>query len=151
MQRMGMVKRHGSTAKRTKLSEEDFKAVQQRFFSTLAQIATDKQVPPQLIINWEQTRLKCCSCSSWTMEEEGSKQVQIAGLNDKQQITATFTVAMTDDILPLQIMYARKANHCHPRYPFPPQFDIWHTPNHRANTNTTLRLISIVVLPYINV
>ena len=44
----------------------------------------------------------------------------------------------------------KKTDRCHPNYPFPPEFDIWHTPNYWANTDTTLRLITNVVVPYIN-
>ena len=51
---------------------------------------------------------------------------------------------------PTSNFYTRKRDHCHPSYPFPPQFDIWHTPIHWANTDMTLHLISYVVVPYIN-
>ena len=32
--------------------------------------------------------------SSWIMEEEGSKRVEIAGMNDKQQITMVLAVSI---------------------------------------------------------
>jgi hypothetical protein len=150
MKRMGLVKRRGSTAKRTDMSAEEFKAVRQRFLGKLAKIATDKHSPPQLIINWDQTGLNVVPSSSWTMEKEGSKRIEIAGLQDKRQITATLAVAMNGGVLPFQVLYGGKTDGCHPRFTFPPGFDVWHTPNHWANTDTTLRLITNVVVPYIN-
>ena len=58
---------------------------------------------------------------------------------------------MTADILPLQILYAGKTECCHPNYSFSPQFDIWHTPNHWANTDRTFGLMANVLVPYVNV
>ena len=37
------------------------------------------EVPPELIINWDQTALNYVPVSSWTMAEEGSKGVKIDG------------------------------------------------------------------------
>ena len=83
------------------------------------------------------------------MEEEGSTRVPIAGLGDKRQITATVAVSMSEEMLPMQILYAGKTERCHPSYSFPSGFDIWHTPNHWANTNTTIRFIHTIIVPYV--
>ena len=95
-----------------------------------------------------QTGLNVVPASSWTMEEEGSRRVEIAGLGDKRQITATFAIAMCGAVLPVQILYTGKTPRCHASYAFPEGFDIWHTPNHWANTETTKRFISNIVVPY---
>lgn len=84
------------------------------------------------------------------MEKEGSKRIEIAGLQDKRQKTATLAVAMNGGVLLFQVLYGEKTDRCHPRFTFPPGFDVWHTPNHWANSDTTLRLITNVVVPYIN-
>ena len=47
-----------------------------------------EDVPPQLVINWNQTGIRIVPGSSWTMELKGSKRVEIAGISDKRQITA---------------------------------------------------------------
>ena len=83
------------------------------------------------------------------MEEEGSTKVPIVGLGDKRQITATVAVSMSGEMLPIQILYAGKTERCHPSYSFPSGFDIWHTPNHWANTNTTIRFINTIIVPYV--
>jgi len=48
----------------------------------------------------------------------------------------------------MQVLYTGKTERCHPAYTFPADLDIWHTPNHWANTETTIRLINIIV-PYV--
>ena len=48
------------------------------------------EIPPQLIINWDQTAIHYIPVGSWTMELEGTKRVDIAGKGDKQQITAVY-------------------------------------------------------------
>ena len=34
-------------------------------------------------------------------------------------------------------------------FSFPPEFDIWHTQNHWANEETTLRFIECIIIPYV--
>ena len=49
----------------------------------------------------------------------------------------------------MQILYAEKIERCHPSYSFPSGFDIWHIPNHWANTNTTIHVINTIIVPYV--
>ena len=42
------------------------------------------EVPPELIINCDQTGLNYVPVSSWTMAEEGCKRVEIDGKHDKR-------------------------------------------------------------------
>ena len=58
---------------------------------------------------------------------------------------------MNGAILPFQLLYAGKTTRCHPKYAFPSEFDIWHTPNHWATGETVIRLVSNVIVPYVNV
>ena len=51
---------------------------------------------PSLIINWDQTGLHIVPVSQWTMAKEGSKRVEIAGSEDKRQITGM--LLFTDSI-----------------------------------------------------
>ena len=55
------------------------------------------EIPPQLIINWDQTAIHYVPVGSWTMELEGAKRVDIAGKDDKRQITAVFAGSMAGD------------------------------------------------------
>ena len=49
-----------------------------------------REIPPELIMNWDQTGIKLVPSSSWTMEQRGSQKVEMVGVNNKRQITAIF-------------------------------------------------------------
>ena len=50
-----------------------------------------QDIPDDMIVNWDQTAcIKYIPLSNWTMDKEGSKRVELAGVDDKRQITATF-------------------------------------------------------------
>ena len=52
-----------------------------------------RAIPESLVINLDQTGIKLVPTGDWTMAEEGSKRVEVAGLGDKRQVTATFAVS----------------------------------------------------------
>ena len=67
------------------------------------------------------------------MEEKGSKRVEVAGLNDKRQITAVFCASLVGEFLPVQLIYQGKMAACLPRYVFPDDWNVTHPPNHWGN------------------
>ena len=67
------------------MSTEEFEKVKATFL---------KQVADSLIINLDQTGIKLVPCGDWTMAAEGSRQVEVIGLGDKRQITATFSASL---------------------------------------------------------
>ncbi len=48
-----------------------------------------EEIPPELILNWDQTGIHLVPAAAWTMDQIGSKRVEV-GVNDKKQITAVF-------------------------------------------------------------
>ena len=64
------------------------------------------------------------------MAEEGSKQVDVRGLDDKREITALLTATLSGQLLSPQLPYAGKTSRCHPRQSFPSGWDIYHNPTH---------------------
>ena len=42
-----------------------------------------EDIPPKLVLNWDQTGLKSIPSSTWTMERQGAKQAEMVGVNDK--------------------------------------------------------------------
>ena len=44
-----------------------------------------EDIPDDLVINFDQTGIRCIPVSDWTMAREGAKRVEIAGKNDKSQ------------------------------------------------------------------
>ena len=107
------------------------------------------KIPSELVINWDQAGVNLVPSQNWTMEQQGTSRVEIAGINDKRQITVTLACSMSGELLPLQLLYQGKTTRCHLQYSYPPGFDVLHTPNHSANKETTMRFISNVILPYV--
>ena len=46
------------------------------------------EIPPRLVINWDQTGIPYIPVSSWMMEKEGTKRIELAGKEDKRWLTA---------------------------------------------------------------
>jgi len=68
--------------------------------------------------------------ADWIFAEKGSKQVEIAGLDDKHQITVLLTCGK---LLPTQVMYAGKALACLPKVTCPKGCYLTYTENHWSN------------------
>ena len=148
LKRMGYVKRKATT-KRSILSDSEFQAQKHRFLLEISGMVTEHKIPDQLVLNWDQTGLQLVPSGNWTLEEQGTKRVELQGLNDKRMITAIFTCSLSGHFLPMQLLYTRKTSRCHPSFEFPPEFDVWHSPNHWANQDTTLRFVNHVIVPYV--
>jgi len=78
---MGMVKRKVSS--KVKVDVEKFDLVKQAFLLDIKNIVCLDEIPPELIINWDQTAIQYVPVGSWTMESEGAKKVEIAEKDDK--------------------------------------------------------------------
>lgn len=55
----------------------------------LAEVKTvnDYDIPPELIINFDQANVNIVPVGDYTLEKSGSKQVQIIGLEDNRQVS----------------------------------------------------------------
>lgn len=118
LHRMNFVRRKATTSK-SKHTPEDFEKVKERFLDDLVSIVEMEEIPPELILNWDQTGIHLVPVSGWTMDVVGAKRVEISGANDKRQITALFCGSFTGDFLPIQLIYQGKTSRCHPRFQFP--------------------------------
>ena len=79
--RMKFTKRMGTTA--AKVIPENFDELRLKFLQEIVDIVKMEEVPPQLVLNWDQTRLNLVPASTWTMERQGTKRVRINGFKDK--------------------------------------------------------------------
>ena len=61
-----------------------------------------------MTLNLDQTPLSYVSSGKYTFNPKGIKTVPIKGIDEKRQITATFTVSMTGKFLPTQLIYEGK-------------------------------------------
>ena len=142
------MRRKATTAK-SKHTPKDFAATKQAFLDDVVAVATMEDVPPELVLNWDQTGIHLVPASTWTMDKEGSKRVEISGANDKRQITAVFCGSLTGDFLPLQLIYKGKSPRCHPRFQFPSDWHVTHSPKHWSTEQTMVQYITKIIVPYI--
>ena len=147
LQRMGFVKRKGTT--KSKVSVADFDAVKEQFLLDVKSVVLMEEIPHSLIINWDQTGVHYVPVSDWTMEKRGSKRIEIAGIDDKRQLTAVFACSMTGDFLPPQLVYQGKTDRCLPCVSFPSDWSITCSPNHWSNEQTMRAYILKIIVPYV--
>ena len=123
--------------------------ISKKFLLNISGVVTFEEIPDALIINWDQTGINYVPVSQWTMAKEGLKRVEVAGVDDKRQITAMFAGSLSGDFLPPQIVYQGKTVKCLPSVEFPKSWDITCTPNHWCNEKTTIRYIQNILIPYL--
>ena len=144
---MEMVKRRASS--KAKISVENFEALKEEFLIEIRNVVSFDKIPPPLIINWDQTGIHYIPVSSWTMEKEGTKRIELAGKEDKRQLTAVLAGSMSGDFLPPQIIYQGKTNRCLSYVEFPVGWHITYSANHWCNEITMKDYINKILLPYV--
>ena len=102
------------------------------FQRRIALIIEEHDIPKELILNLDQTPLPYVSPGKYTFNPKGAKTVTvpIKGIDDNRQIFTTFTVSMTGELLPIQLIYEGKTPRSHPRFDFPADFNISFSNNH---------------------
>ena len=93
LDRMKFVRRKATTSK-SKYKPADFAEVKEQFLNDVVSIVTMEEIPPELVLNWDQTGIHLVPVSPWTMDLAGSKRVEINGISSKQQITAVFVAPL---------------------------------------------------------
>ena len=147
MKRMRMVKRRASTKAKTTVI--NFDELKETFLQDIKHSMLMNEIPPELVINFNQTGIHYIPVSSWSMEMEGAKRVEVVGKDDKRQITAIFGISMSGDFLPIQLVYQGKTTKCLPSFDFPPSWDITFSDNHWSNEQTMLSYFEKVIFPYL--
>ena len=146
---MGFVKRKGTKAVKTLPS--DFESIKCEFVKKVENVVSEFAVPDSLVINWDQNECQVVPRAEWTMEEKGSKQVSIAGIDDKCQITLFIGIMKSGTLLDPQLIYAGKTKRCLPqKVKFPDDWDVTFTETHWSNKLSMLRYIDNVILTYVN-
>ena len=148
LKRIGFVKRKATTA--AKGNVENFDLLKEEFLLEVKNVVYMDEIPKDLIINFDQTGINYVPVTSWTMEQEGAKRVEVVAKDDKRQITAVFAGSFTGDFLPPQLVYQGKTERCLPQFQFPPDWNITFSPNHWSNELTMKEYLEQIILPYIN-
>lgn len=86
---------------------------------------------------------------NWTFADKGSKRVEIAGLDDKRQVTALLSCTMKGKLLPIQVIYAGKTPACLPKVDYPNDWYLAYTENHWSNEQTMIGYLYNILIPYI--
>ena len=148
LKRIGFVKRKATTA--AKGNVENFDLLKEEFLLEVKNVVYMDEMPKDLIINFDQTGINYIPVTSWTMEQEGAKRVELVAKDDKRQITAVFAASFTGDFLPPQLVYQGKTERCLPQFQFPSDWNITFSPNHWSNELTMKEYFEQIILPYIN-
>ena len=106
-------------------------------------------IPDSLIINFDQTPLKMVQCGNNTPAKKNRKVVTIVGADDKRSITATFSITLLGQFLPIQLIYGGKTLQNLPRYQFPRIFSLSVNEKHFSNTSESIKLLNEIIVPYV--
>ena len=108
------VQRKPSTSK-SKQTAANFTELKELFLADVVATVTVEDIPPELILNWDQTGIKIVPSATWMMARQDEERVEMIGVNDERQITAVFCGTLAGDFLPVQLVYKGKTSRCHPQ------------------------------------
>ena len=124
---------------------EDIKAV---YLENISKVFKKYSIPLSMVINFDQTDTIMVPVSDWTLEVQGSKEIDMIGLDDKREVTALI-LSMTAELLPPQIIHGGKIPRCHPSVNIPPGWNMTHSQSHWSTKEMMLEYIDEVLVPYI--
>ena len=148
LKRMGYVKRKACS--KAKVDVERYEQLKDEFLLEIKVIVNMDEIPPELIINFDQTALNYVPVSHWTMDQEGAKRVEVVAKDDKRQITAVFAGSCSGHFLPPQLIYEGKTSRCLPNYEFPSSWHITKTEKHWSNEHSMRDYFEKIIFPYID-
>ena len=141
--------RRKTTTTKFRQKPQNFEAMKETFLADIVAVVEMEEIPPELILNMDQTGIKLVPARCWTMAKVGSRRVEITGVGQKRQVTAVVCGSLTGDYLPTQLIYQGKSNHCHPNFNFPEEWHITHSLKHWAMETTMIAYLNNIVVPYI--
>ena len=128
---MDFTKRRATT--KSNPPQDDLEEVKYSFLTEVVETVDMNDIPPELILNWDQTGINLVPTALWMMNKRGRKRIAIERYQDKRQITAVMCGSLVGELLPMQLIYADKTSCCHPAYQFPQDWLVSHTENLWAN------------------
>lgn len=146
--RMGFARRMKTTGK-VEIPEGARKEAELSYLHNIVALAEEHEIPPELVMNLDQTPLKYVPVLHHTMAKKGAKSVSIAGSADKRCITGTYIITLSGNFLPIQLIYGGKTAQSLPQYKFPDSFSLSVNPKHFSNTKESIKVIEEIVLPYV--
>ena len=145
--RMGYVRRLATTGK-VEISEKLKAEIETAYLYGIVQKINEHKIPSSMVINLDQIPSKFVPGCNKTLAKKGCKSVPIAGSTDKRIITATFSITLTGEFLPIQLIYGAKTTKSIPAVSFPSDFVISVNKKHR-NENGALNMLENIIIPYV--
>ena len=102
-----------------------------------------------MVINLDKTPSKFVPGCNKTLAKKGCKSVPITGSTDKRIITAIFSITLTGEFLPVQLIYGGKTTKCISAVSFPADFVISVNKKHYINEKEALTMLENIVIPYV--
>ena len=147
--RMGYTRRAATTG-RPPVPQGLYNECRREFLQEIDNRIKKYKIPPELIMNSDQTPSSYVSVGKSTMSLKGSKSVPIKGANDKRAITLNFVVTLAYEFLPMQVIYSGKTKASQPRdFKYPSGFCVTQNPQHWSNEAETLKMIEKIIDPYV--
>ena len=137
----------GTTA-RSPVTQGFYEKCLREYLHDVCEKIKEHNIPPEFVLNADQTPSSYVSVGKSTMAARGGKSVPIKGLTDKRNITLTFVLSLSGEFLLMQIIYGGKTTASQPRgFQFPNEFSLSQNPKHWSNEQETLKLIDEVINP----
>jgi len=76
------VERKGTTVV-SKYSVDKFAEKKEEFLQDLVTIVEMEEIPPEFILNWDQTDIKVVPSHSWIMHDQGARRVEMIGFSNR--------------------------------------------------------------------
>ena len=103
-------------------------------------LQTWHKIPEDLIITFDQTPLPYVCTGKRTYHTRGVSSVPLVGKGKKKQITGTFTITMSGQFLPIQLIYQGTTDRCLPKgVEFPDDWNVTYTTNHWSNESKEIQ------------
>ena len=139
LKRIRFVKRKGTKA--AKKVPADAPEQHRRYLNRIYYTMKKYNIPPSMFVTFDETSSSLVPSDDWTLEEEGSAQVPIAGLDDKRNVTLGLSFSGAKVLLDSQIIYEGKTDRCHADFDFPPHLRPTHSESHWSTENTNVEYI----------
>ena len=146
--RMGYVRRLATTGK-VEISEKLKAEIETAYLYGIVQKINEHKIPSSVVSNLDQIPSKFVPGCNKTLAKKGCKSVPIAGSTDKRMITATFSITLTRELLPIQLIYGGKTTKSIPAGSFPSDFVISVNKKHYSNEKETLNMLENIIIPYV--
>ena len=146
--RMGFKRRLATTGK-VSMSPELHQEIQEAYLYSLVKKIEENDIPASLVLNLDQAPSKFVPGCNKTLAKKGSKTVSIAGSADKRMITATFVITLSEDFLPIQLIYGGKTKKSIPAVKFPDEFHVTANLKHDSNDKVSLEMMGKIIISYV--